>query len=87
MSERNVTKRLAKKLNTPTRDVTGKWRKRVNEMADRLGWQRSALWSLFDECARLSEYELKIGRPIAESAGFRLLRALVDKTEMASEVQ
>ena len=69
------------------RDVTGKWRIKVHELADRLGWQRSALWSLFDECACLTEYELRIGRPIAESAGYRLLRGLVDKTELATEVQ
>lgn len=86
MSERNVSKRVAKKLNTPTRDVTGKWRKRVHEMADRLGWQRSALWDYFEEMALMCEYELKLGRPIAEESGYRLLRGTVDKTECGGEI-
>lgn len=80
MSEKNASRRVVKKLNERSpRDVTGKWRKKVNEMADRLGWQRDALWAYFDEMSMMCEFELKLGRPIAEESGFRLLVGTIDK--------
>lgn len=84
MSGQDARRQRAKKLNAP-RDVTGKWRRKVDAMADRLGWQRSALWSQFEELALMAEFELKLGRPIAEDSGFRLLQGIVDKTELAME--
>lgn len=85
--KRDNVKANEQKATAQPRDITGKWRKKVNELADRLGWQRIALWNRYEDLACMVEYEMRLSRPIAEDSGFRLLRAMYDKLELAQDVQ
>ena len=74
-----VMRQGARRTNKPQIPRSAYWRKKVCELAERLGWQESALWSYYDEFCLLSQYEMKMPRLTSEHAGYRLLRGCFDK--------
>jgi hypothetical protein len=83
VKQNDVPRRSAKKIseNKIPRDPSGKWAKRVHELADRLGWYRVELWNLFDEVALLLEFEhrKRLSKPQSEDSAFRMISAMLDK--------
>lgn len=86
MSERNASRRADRKAREQRpRDVTGKWKREVLRLNERLGFPEGFLWHWFDQLAMCSEFECRIPRGDAERMGFRLLRGMFDKVELGME--
>lgn len=61
------------KQEQPARDATGRWRRKVTELALKRGWSAEALWRRFDEFSCVVEMHQPVSRPISEHVGWRLL--------------
>ena len=87
VSERDVPRRNARRSreNAPPHDVTGKWRREVSKLNERLGFPDQFLWHWFIQLAICAEYETKIARHEAERMGFRLLRGMFDKVNLGMD--
>ena len=49
------------------------------ELADELGWQRSAVWAWFEQCSMLRQYEQRIPKALAHYFALQDIRAMLDK--------
>jgi hypothetical protein len=57
----------------PPRDPSGKWKRKVVELALKRGWSAEALWRRFDEFACIAEMHQPVPRHISEHVGWRFL--------------
>lgn len=88
VSDRDVSKRNARKSREneqPPHDVTGKWKREVLKLNERLGWPDKFIWDWFIQLAMCAEHETKIPRHEAERMGFRLLRGMFDKVNLGMD--
>lgn len=67
------------------RDPSGKWRSRVTELADNLGFPPGELWHYYEQLACMVEHEMRVSRPVSEDSAWRLLRGCFDKLAVANE--
>lgn len=61
------------------RDVTGVYKALCIDLADEIGFKRSEIWELFDECACLREKEMRVPRAYAEHLALEDVKVLCDK--------